>query len=267
MQYTSHYNLMLPEGTDIVNPLVQQNPNFSDIDAAMFANKQSVVGSATELAAGTVHTITRANPDSNVIKFTATSNWTVGDSMVIDSTPVSVYLSDGKTPATGAYIINSEVLLILSGTRVTMIVSAGAVDAGDVPYDNTTSGISASDVQDAIDALASATPRGSVQVTGNGVKTRTDLLSELAELVTFSKLSCQSKFLVGKTVFSIRNYANTNATFYNPAVYSNSMITDAATLSVSSPAYLQAVTDTNGTTFSDGGSVAVASGVVYKIVY
>ena len=150
MQYTTHFNLMLPEGTDIVNPLVQQNPNFSDIDAAMFANKQGVVGSATELTAGTVHTITRANQDSNVIRFTATSNWTAGDSMVIDSTPVSVYLSDGTTPATGAYIINTEVLAILSGSRVTLITSSNTIAASGVSFDNTGTGLSATNAQDAI---------------------------------------------------------------------------------------------------------------------
>lgn len=156
MQYTTHFNLMLPEGTDIVNPLVQQNPNFSDIDAAMYANKQGAVGSATELTAGTVHTITRANPDSNVIKFTATSNWTAGDSMVIDSTPVSVFLSDGTAPATGAYVINTEVLLILSGTRVTLITSKSdpsTIAADHVTYDNSISGLSATDAQSAIDEV------------------------------------------------------------------------------------------------------------------
>lgn len=123
MLTTTHYGLNIVEGTDVVNPLVQQNPNYTAIDAAMFANKQAVIGTGTELTAGTVHTITRANTDSNYVRFTATSNWTAGDSMVIDSTPVSVYLSDGTTPATGAYIINTEVLLLVNGSRVTLITS------------------------------------------------------------------------------------------------------------------------------------------------
>ena len=154
MQYTTHYNLNLPEGTDIVNPLVQDNPNYSAIDAAMFANKQAVIGTASEVVSGTVHAITRSNPDSDYFKFTATGNWTVGDSMSVDGTTVSVYLSDGTTPATGAYIINTEVLALLSGTRVTLIVSAGVEVASDVAYDNTGSGLTATNVQDAIDELA-----------------------------------------------------------------------------------------------------------------
>jgi len=123
MQYTSNYNLITVEGTDVVNPLVQMNPNFTDIDAAMFANKQAVIGTATEIVSGTVHAITRLNTDSDYFRFTATGNWNTGDSMSVDGVNVSVYLSDGTTPATGAYIINTEVLALLSGSRVTLIIS------------------------------------------------------------------------------------------------------------------------------------------------
>lgn len=136
MTTTTHYGLNIVEGTDVVNPLVQQNPNYISIDTAMYANKQSVIGSGTELTAGTVHTITRSNPDSNYVRFTATSNWTAGDSMIIDSTPVSVYLSDGTSPATGAYVINTEVLILVNGSRVTLLASGykEAKDRADAAY-------------------------------------------------------------------------------------------------------------------------------------
>lgn len=136
MLTTTHYGLNIVEGTDVVNPLVQQNPNYTAIDAAMYANKQGSIGSGTELTSGTVHTITRANPDSNYVRFTATSNWTAGDSMVVDSTPVSVYLSDGTTPATGAYVINTEVLILVNGSRVTLLASGykEAKDRADAAY-------------------------------------------------------------------------------------------------------------------------------------
>lgn len=166
MLTTTHYGLNIVEGTDTVNPLVQQNPNYNAIDAAMFANKQAVIGSGTELTAGTVHSITRANTDSNYVRFTATSNWTAGDSMVIDSTPVSVYLSDGTTPATGAYIINTEVLILVNGTRVTLLTTGkGTQDASDVDYDNSVSGIAATDVQDAIDEVHAALSKIKVSTT------------------------------------------------------------------------------------------------------
>lgn len=158
MQYTPNYNLITVEGTDVVNPLVQMNPNFTDIDAAMFANKQAVIGTATEITSGTVHSITRANPDSNYFRFTATSNWNAGDSMSVDGVNVSVFLSNGNTPNTGAYIINTEVLAIISGSRVTLLVSNNdttTLTASDVTYDNTASGLTSSNVQNAVDEVAS----------------------------------------------------------------------------------------------------------------
>lgn len=190
MQYTTHFNLNLPEGTDIVNPLVQDNPNYSAIDAAMFANKQAVIGTASEVVSGTVHAITRSNSDSDYFKFTATGNWTAGDSMSVDGTTVSVYLSDGTTPATGAYIINTEVLALLNGSRVTLIVSAGAVAANAVSYDNSGSGLAASNVQDAIDEINGKLPGngGSVSVTGDGIKTYAQICNELYLLIDPTKI-------------------------------------------------------------------------------
>lgn len=139
MQYTPNYNLITVEGTDVVNPLVQMNPNFTDIDIAMFANKQASIGSATELTSGTVHSITRANPDSNYFRFTATSNWTAGDSMNVDGVNVSVYLTDGTVPGNGAYIINTEVFGIISGSRVTLYLTNPVVslDASSITFDPT----------------------------------------------------------------------------------------------------------------------------------
>lgn len=149
MQYTTHFNLNLPEGADIVNPLVQDNPNYSAIDAAMFANKQAVIGTASEVVSGTVHAITRSNPDSDYFKFTATGNWTAGDAMSVDGTTVSVYLSDGTTPATGAYIINTEVLALLNGTRVTLIISNG-VTASEI---GNLSNLTTSDTSNLVNAI------------------------------------------------------------------------------------------------------------------
>lgn len=131
MQYTPNYNLITVEGTDVVNPLVQMNPNFTDIDAAMFANKQASIGTATEVTVGTVHDITRSNTDSNYFKFTATSNWNTGDTMTVDGVTVSVFLTDGRTPTQGCYVINSEVFAMINGSRVTLY-TAPAYSIGDL---------------------------------------------------------------------------------------------------------------------------------------
>lgn len=175
MQNTSNYNLNIVEGTDIVNIPVQLNPNFQTIDSEMFKNKQGSTGTATEVVTGTVHAIVRANPDADVFRYTATGNWTSGDTMTVDGGAVTVHLTDGTAPGTGAYVIGAEVVAVINGTLVTLISSSnfdpgvtsfnnrtGAVtptasdyDASLIDYDNTVSGLNATDVQSAIDEIVS----------------------------------------------------------------------------------------------------------------
>ena len=76
MRESEHFNLFLAEGSDIVNPLVQDVPNYEVIDEQMFKNQNAGVQNATELKSGTVHAITRNVPDAQFITFTATSNYT-----------------------------------------------------------------------------------------------------------------------------------------------------------------------------------------------
>ena len=155
MQQTTNYNLNLPEGTDIVNPLVDYNPNFSTIDSAMKANSDRTVGHATCIKSGTTHVVTRSNTGSNIINFTATGDWNEGDTMTIDSTVVSVFLPDGNAALDGAFIINSEVFGILNGTRFTLYSNISDLTAANVSYSNTSSGLQADNAQTAIDELAS----------------------------------------------------------------------------------------------------------------
>lgn len=187
MQSTTNYSMNLVEGTDLVNIPVQLNPNFQTIDQEMFANKQSSIGVATEVVTGTVHAIVRSNTDSDIFRFTATGAWTAGDTMTLDGTAVTVHLADGTAPATGAYVIGAEVVAVVNGTLVTLLTSAaqpvagvtsfnsrtGAVvpqasdyDAADIDYDNTISGLTATDLQSAIDELAGSSA-GSVIMWSN----------------------------------------------------------------------------------------------------
>ena len=181
MQSTTNYSMNLVEGTDIVNIPVQLNPNFQTIDGAMFDNKQASVGTATEVVTGTSHAIVRSNPDSDVFRFTATGAWTSGDTMSVDGNAVTVHLSDGTVPPTGAYIIGAEVLAVINSSLVTLMIgmtppaqgvtsfnsrtgavvpTAGDYVAGDIDYDNTGSGLTATDVQSAIDEVVSMIPSG-----------------------------------------------------------------------------------------------------------
>lgn len=119
MRNSEHFNLFLAEGSDIVNPLVQDVQNYETIDGQMFKNQNAGVQNATELKSGTVHAITRNVPDAQFITFTATSNYTAGETFTVDGVQVSALTVGGETLPTGAYVINSQVLCVLKGTLLT----------------------------------------------------------------------------------------------------------------------------------------------------
>lgn len=120
MRNSEHFNLFLAEGSDIVNPLVQDVQNYETIDGQMFKNQNAGVQNATELKNGTVHAITRNVPDAQFITFTATSNYTAGETFTVDGIQVSALTVSGETLPTGAYVINSQVLCVLKGTLLTV---------------------------------------------------------------------------------------------------------------------------------------------------
>lgn len=156
MQHTPNFNLNLPEGTDLWNYLTQTNPNFATLDTLLKSVQDGTVTTATEVASGTAHAITRTLPDANVIRFTATSAWTLGDTMTIDGTPVTVVKPNGTNLQTGDYIIGSEVLGVLRATQFTVYLGApSSLDAANIDYDNTQSALTATNVQGAIDEVNS----------------------------------------------------------------------------------------------------------------
>ena len=223
MQYTTNYNLITVEGTDVVNPLVQMNPNFTDIDAAMFANKQATIGSASEIVSGTVHAITRANPDSNYFRYTATGNWTTGDSMSVDGVTVSVFLTDGTTPGTGAYVINSEVFGMISGSRVTLFLATSPVTslpADQITFDPTGTNLDPSDtdvdkaIKD-IDNLISALQPDIFEVTADGIKTYEQVLNGIYALIDTTKITVDTSLKVISSTVTL----NCDLTTYNAGNY------------------------------------------------
>lgn len=151
-QTTTNYGLYKPEATDTYNHLVYDNPNMDTIDAAMKDNSDHAVDNASCIKSGTVHSVTRTNTSCPVFKFTATGDWNTGDTMNVDGTPVSVFLPNGTAPLTGCFVINTEVLAIISGSRVTLMCPV-IPDASDVVFDPTGTLLSATDVEAAFQEL------------------------------------------------------------------------------------------------------------------
>lgn len=131
MQNTDYFDLKVYEGTDIFNPLMVENENIEKIDEQMFLNSIATIGQATELKSGTVHALTRENPDAAMFRFVATSKFDRGDTFTVDGIQVTGLTTDGKTLADGAYVINANVLCCLTGSVLTLFVAGGEVSTAD----------------------------------------------------------------------------------------------------------------------------------------
>ena len=158
MSLTPNFNFNIPASTDIVNLLTQCYPNFNIADTAMQSIKEQGISQATESKAGTVHNIVRVDSDCPVFWFTATSNFATGDTFTVDGSPVTAVKVSGAGLETGDFVINSNVPCIVKGSVLTVLAGGGSstIEAQDVDYDNSGSGLTATDVQDAIDEIDGA---------------------------------------------------------------------------------------------------------------
>lgn len=135
MEKSTYYGLNLVQGTDIVNPLTNDVPNYRKIDEVMHDNAVAGITMANEVTNGTVHAIFRENVECSVIRFIATSNWKEGDSVTVDGVSVTALLPSGEIIPNGGYVINSNVLCILTGTNLTVFAERKKIDnANEINY-------------------------------------------------------------------------------------------------------------------------------------
>lgn len=180
---TEHYNLFVPEGNDLFNPLVQEAANMRSIDSNMWDNRQAAVQKGNELKSGTVHAITIPAGTGAMFRFVATSKWTAGDTCTVNGAQVSTLLPNGQTLPDGAWVINSNVLCCLEGTVLTCFVGGGGGAEGEIDAD-TLEGHPASYFATATAVQAAqqaATASGQIaqnaQATADGTVTRLDRLT------------------------------------------------------------------------------------------
>ena len=128
---TTHFNLKKPTGDDLYNHLTIDNPNMDAIDKAMYDNQQAAICTATHSKVGTVQTLTRQGGKSAMFRFVATAAFAAGDTFTVDGQAVTAALPDGSGLSAGAFVINSNVLVCLVGTQMTVYTVAGA-DSGEV---------------------------------------------------------------------------------------------------------------------------------------
>lgn len=157
---TTNYGFNIAEGTDTVNLLTQCYPNFTSLDSILYPIEQSGTTSATATKVGTVHQIVRVNSNCAMLRFVATANYASGDTFTVDGASVTATSVSGEALPAGAFVINQSVLAILNGSVLTVFAggSSSEIEAADVDYDNTLSGLTATDVQAAIDEVYSDIP-------------------------------------------------------------------------------------------------------------
>ena len=190
---TTHYNLPQTVGTD-KRDWFDTNQAFSDIDAAIYGAVQSASESASAITALTTRVGTNETNIADLQSSRTTDEGrisaleTLTTQHTTDIAGVKTDLMDmiestqelsataAYAHAVGEYFIYNDTLYVTTqtinigdtivpntncdtrdvGTVLTQLAQGGGVAASAVSYDNTTSGLTADDVQEAIDELASA---------------------------------------------------------------------------------------------------------------
>lgn len=227
MLQSTHYSLKLAEGSDIVNPLVVDRPNYETIDSVMYDNESASIGTATELKSGTIHALTRAKGNTNMFRFTATSNYDLGDTFTVDSVPVTALLPNGTAIPDKGYVVNSTVLCSLVGTLLTVYTSGSALAddslklGGELPtyYAKQSDMTSVQTLANSTSLLAQQNEADItainnklseyVETTANGSETARTVLNRLYALVDKTKLTPRSCLLVITSSLTTYQYLTT----------------------------------------------------------
>ena len=119
---TTYYEFNKPSGTDLVNPLVDTNPNWDIADAGMHELDTRSIANATETVVLGVHAISTLNTYTKFIRWIATANFTAGDTFTVNGDAVAATTPAGATLATNAYVTGSVVLACLNADNTAMTI-------------------------------------------------------------------------------------------------------------------------------------------------
>ena len=188
MGTTPNYNFNVPVGSDIVNLLTQNNPNWEALDTILKTISNTGVGTATELKTGTVHSLTRSDTDKKVFTFDATTNFVAGETFLLDGEQVTALTASGEQLSTGCYVIGSNVLVSVHDTLLTFYVpESTAKDAqrlgGELPSHYATEA-DLEDIQNDMSAVEAKLGTGVFQTQAqNAVDAVNELNTHLSSLI------------------------------------------------------------------------------------
>lgn len=110
MQTTTNYGYKVYQSGDLFNPLTTNNVNVEAIDSDLKAVSDRAIGRATELVSQGVHAITLLDTDCTTFKFTATGNFTQGETFTLNGVAISGYMPDGTPLSTDTYKTGAVVM-------------------------------------------------------------------------------------------------------------------------------------------------------------
>ena len=212
---TAVYELPIFLGTDVPSWLTDWNGAMGDIDTAIAAAKAAADAAAS--TAGTAATdIVTINGQITSLQNTVGTHTTQIGTISGNINTINSLIGNGTPTTTDQTIIgainelhtNQGDLTDLTTTDKSSLVAAineaaqgggGSPAASAVSYDNTGSGLTATNVQDAIDEIAGEIGVETVKVTADGVKSFATLLNELYALIDRSKLTKDTVIKVVRT--------------------------------------------------------------------
>lgn len=179
MNRTSNYGFNVPVGADIVNPLVQDFPNWDSLDTILRNVANTGVVTATHTKSGTIHTLSFTDTTVPMIRFQATADFNTNDTFTVNGLSVSALTVSGEALPDGAFVIGSMVLCNLRDNLLTVYTSgtdAATLDGHPASYFATASDLQTvddkadankilidqltSDLSDCIDIVAAETKIG-----------------------------------------------------------------------------------------------------------
>jgi hypothetical protein len=308
---TAHYNLPIYGGSDIINPLTDVNGTNEALDTAIYQVAQELASGVTDITdvknkvgdasldtasqnlSGAVNELKSASDaqagditdiEASVGTLQSQMATTTGNITTLNTTVAGLQTEvSGKASQTAvntlATKVGTDALITtaqdLSGAVNELKNGIDGLDAGDVEYDNTTSGLSATSVQGAIDELVSRTP--DITITCDGVKTLKQVLNELALAIDFTKVNYNTKICAqygasfiqyGSIMYQPHigkingSYLVNNAGYGETFVYCVSIDT---TLNECA-AYTQKISN-NGVVFTDQSSLVTGNGDKFYVYY
>lgn len=123
MNQTTNYNFNVPVGSDVVNPLVQDFPNWTSLDSILRNIANTGITTATHTKSGTIHTLSFTDTTVPMIRFQATADFNTNDTFTVNGLSVSALTVAGESLPDGAFVIGSMVLCELRDNLLTVYSS------------------------------------------------------------------------------------------------------------------------------------------------